>query len=123
MAIAPANFRQLSEADRQRLLQWLTQFDRTWASGRLAAWIKQLPPSTHPLRLPALVELIKIDLCRHWQEGRPVAIEAYVNHYPELANREETLKELQQAEFQVRRQSIGLSPRTEIQQQPTQQPR
>ena len=52
----------LSAANRQVLEGWLVEFDQSWADGRLAARVQQLPPVGHPLRLPALLEMVKIDI-------------------------------------------------------------
>ena len=50
------------------------------------------PPSPtvgSPLRLPALVELIKIDLERQWQLGKQPTIESYLAAFPELGGHDD----------------------------------
>lgn len=104
MALANVNVLKLSDADRQVLEAWLVEFDQTWADGRLAARVRQLPAPGQPLRLPALVEMVKIDLERLWQRGRRVTIDAYLKAYPELGNPDSVPMDLLLAEYEVRQQ-------------------
>ena len=55
--------------------RWLEEFDQSWEDGRLRVMVRQLPPAPSPLRLPALVELVKIDLRRRWKRppNRPTS--------------------------------------------------
>src|SRR5262245_46257428 len=94
---------QLSEPDRRLLESWLYEFGRTWAPDRLVAQARALP-ADHPLRRPALVEMIKIDLERRWQSGRRVAVEAYLKLLPELGPPDTLPADLIQTEYEVRRQ-------------------
>jgi serine/threonine protein kinase len=64
-----------------------------------------VPGSVGPDRLPALVELVKLDLSRQWQEGRPVTLESYLKTFPELGTVETVAPELILAEYEVRCQS------------------
>src|SRR5262249_56298651 len=68
---------------RELLEVWLVEFDQSWDEGRLAARARQIPPD-HPLRLPALAEMVKIDQENHWRRGRPVPLESYLHDYPAL---------------------------------------
>lgn len=95
---------QLADADRRLLESWLVEFDQAWQAGQLAAWVRRLPSPGSVLRLPALVELVKIDLERHWEQGSRVALEVYLKDYPELGTPESVLPDLLQVEFEVRRQ-------------------
>src|SRR5262249_36767205 len=51
---------------------------------------------------PALVELVKIDLERHWQAGRRVTVESYLGDYPELGTPDSVPADLLQAELEAR---------------------
>jgi serine/threonine-protein kinase len=75
---------QLAPADRLQLEAWLAEFEEHWDEARLAVQVERLPPPGHPLRLTALIELVKIDLGRHGQGGRRGALADYAHRYPEL---------------------------------------
>src|SRR5262249_45807652 len=55
-------------------------------------------------RLPALAEMVKIDIERQWQQGHQVSLESYLKQYPELGNPADVSLNLVQAELEVRRQ-------------------
>jgi serine/threonine protein kinase len=57
------------------------------------------------LRLPALVELVKVDLGRKWRSGHPVCLESYLEALPELGTRDTIPAELILAEYEERRRS------------------
>jgi predicted Ser/Thr protein kinase len=94
----------LTEDDRRVLQGWLDEFDRSWGEGRLAARVRELPPPESPVRRPALIEMVKIDMRRRWERGRRVIVEAYLKTYPELGTAETVPVDLLEAECQVRRQ-------------------
>src|SRR5437667_1266581 len=102
MAVVRRNPIALSDANRKVLESWTQEFDRSWDEGRLPAWVRQLPPSESPLRLAALLELVKIDLRRHWLVGRERTAEAYVKDHPELNASKEVLLDLALHEYDVR---------------------
>jgi serine/threonine protein kinase len=104
MAAIHAPLQDLSDHDRHELESWLVEFDVAWSESRLAERVRSLPPSGSPLRQAALVELIKIDLERNWQNGRQVAIESYLQDYPELGTADTLSPELLQVEYRVRKQ-------------------
>jgi tetratricopeptide (TPR) repeat protein/serine/threonine protein kinase len=104
MAMANPRILALSEADRQVLQSWLAKFDQAWDENKLALWVRQLPPAPSPLRLPALIEMIKIDLERQWQRNRRAVVEAYLKFYPELGTAETVPADLLFVEYRVRRQ-------------------
>jgi hypothetical protein len=87
---------------------WLFEFDRSWHAGQLAEQVRKLPPGS-PLRIVALVELVKIDLERQWQQGRPACVEGYLRAYPELGTADTVPTDLIAKEYEVRRQS-GAAP-------------
>ena len=104
MAVTHPKMLELSESDRQLVESWLVEFDESWHSERLAERVRTLPPPWTPLRLPALAEMVKIDLERKWQQGRRVLIESYLKAYPELGTPKTVTADLIQAEYEVRRQ-------------------
>jgi tetratricopeptide (TPR) repeat protein len=80
----PPRLLQLAPADRLQLETWLAEFEENWDEHRLTIQVERLPPPGHPLRLPALIELVKIDLERQWQHGRRLRVADYLQRYPEL---------------------------------------
>jgi hypothetical protein len=84
MPATDAHLAELSDDQREVLETWLVEFDQTWDVGRLAAWMRRLPPHGDCMRRPALVEMVKIDLERRWQRGQRARLEAYVKKLPEL---------------------------------------
>src|SRR4051812_24535631 len=58
-----------------------------------------VPGSVDTDRLPALVELVKLDLSREWLQGRPVNLESYLKTFPELGTVENVSPELILAEY------------------------
>jgi hypothetical protein len=94
----------LSDQDREALESRLVEFDRSWSEDRLAEEARRLPPPDSAVRLPALVELVKIDLERQWQRGRRPRVEDYLQRYPELGNPDTAPPDLLWTEYQVREQ-------------------
>ncbi len=93
----------LSAEDRSRLDNLLLKFDKSWGEKRLPAALRQLP-ADDPLRRPALLEMIKIDLEHRRKAGQKVRLEAYVKSFPELGAADDLPVDLIFAEYQVRRQ-------------------
>ncbi len=104
MAAANTVLRNLTDADRQKVEAWLLDFENSWTPVALGACAAKLPPAGQPLRLPTLVEMVKIDLERQWRNGRPLRIEDYLNSFPELGTPETVAPYLLQAEYEVSRQ-------------------
>jgi hypothetical protein len=97
------NLNQLS-ADERRLLQaWLVSFDNAWDENRLSKQVSDLPRPGSLLRRVALIELVKIDLRRHWQQGQGQRLEEYLEAYPELGTAETVATDLVRAEYEARR--------------------
>ena len=111
MPTIPARLVELSPADRLQLEAWLAEFEEAWDEHRLAAQVERLPSPGHPLRLPALLELVKIDLERSWQRGRRPSLADYAARYPELGPAEALPADLLLAEEEVCRQ-FGEMPAT-----------
>jgi tRNA A-37 threonylcarbamoyl transferase component Bud32 len=104
MFTIPARLLELPSADRLQLEVWLAEFEEGWDEHRLAARVERLPPPGQPLRLPALIELVKIDLERNWQNGRHLTLADYLARYPELGPAEALPPDLMLAEDEVCRQ-------------------
>src|SRR5215831_4203941 len=107
MATTNPKLPSLSEEQRRLVQSWLAEFERDWTEGRLAARTATLPSPGDPLRLPALVGLVRIDLIRSWQRGKRAEVEAYLRAYPELAVGGTVPLELLRAEFDARRRFAG----------------
>lgn len=105
MPVTNAAVLQLAAADRLRLEAWLAEFEQAWAPERLAEQVKRLPGAASPLRQPALVELVKIDLERHWQNGHRPTVAEYLSRYPELGTATTAPADLLLAEYEARQQA------------------
>jgi hypothetical protein len=103
MAATNEQVLRLAGAQRQQLEAYLAEFDQSWHEGRLAEQARALPPDS-PLRGPALVEMVKIDLERQWQRGRQASLQDYLDAYPELGDTDSVPLDLIQTEYEVRRQ-------------------
>jgi hypothetical protein len=98
---------ELCDPDRETLESWLVDFDAAWRDDALAEWVAQrlpAPDQPGPLRLPALIELVKIDMERQWQHGRRLSLGSYLERYPELGTAATVAADLIFAEYQIRRQ-------------------
>jgi WD40 repeat protein len=104
MPTIPARLLELSPPDRLRLEAWLAEFEVSWNEHHLAAQVERLPPPGQPLRLPALIELVKVDLERNWQRGRRLTLGDYTARYPELGPTEDLPPDLLLADEEIRRQ-------------------
>src|SRR6516225_4188615 len=102
MAVTNTAVRELDGRQRERLEAWLVEFEQSWNEGRLAACASQFGPQD-ALHLPALVEMVKIDLERNWERGRCVTVESYLQEFPELGTPETVPADLLQAEYEARR--------------------
>jgi serine/threonine protein kinase len=103
MAAVNPRLAALSDGDRQVVESWLVEFDQGWDEQRLVRQAQEIPQGSS-WRLPALAEMVKIDLERQWQRGRQVSLESYLLEYPELGSPGDVSADLIQAEFEVRRQ-------------------
>jgi Protein kinase domain len=103
MAALNPRLADLSDLDRLVLESWLVEFDQRWDEGILANRVDQIPRGSS-WRLPALAEMVKIDLERQWQRGRQVSLESYLKDFPELGSPADVSADLIQAEYDVRRQ-------------------
>ena len=103
MAALNPRLTKLSDHDLRVLDSWLVEFDQRWDEGLLANRLDQIPPGS-AWRLPALAEMVKIDLERQWRRGRQVSLESYLKQFPELGSPADVSADLIQAEYEVRRQ-------------------
>lgn len=92
----------LSPDSRRELESLLLQFDKEWSPQKLGTEAQKLPAG-RVLRLATLVEMIKIDVARHWQRGNKVLLDSYLQTYPELGTPAALPADLVYAEFQARR--------------------
>jgi predicted Ser/Thr protein kinase len=102
---APApHLASLSPEHRRQLESLASQFGQSWDEKRLAAAMRKLPADS-PLRRPALIEMIKIDLERRRRAGQKARVESYLKYFPELGTADDLPVDLLFAEYQARRQS------------------
>ncbi len=96
----------LPGADRQVIEAWLVEFELAWDPDLLKSRVSGLDqvPLEKWLRLPALIEMIKIDLERQWRHGRQISLDSYLHSYPELGGPDQVDAELIVAEYRVRHQ-------------------
>src|SRR5207245_9211822 len=81
---------ELSKAQRQRLQQLASEFEKAWKTAETTANAPVLdtllPPPEDSLREDALHDLIKTDLSMRWQRGQRICVEEYLENFPELGN-------------------------------------
>jgi serine/threonine protein kinase/HEAT repeat protein len=94
----------LSADERRQLESLLLKFDQSWDEKRLPAALRNLSADS-PLRRPALIELIKLDLEHRRKAGQKVRIESYLKPLPELGTADDLPVDLILAEYQMRRQA------------------
>jgi tRNA A-37 threonylcarbamoyl transferase component Bud32 len=104
MTAADPHLADLSDDERRVVEAWLVDFDLSWGGRPLKDWVRKLPPTGDRLRRAALVEMVKIDLERHWQRGRPAHLEAYLRAAPELGPASCLPADLLLAEYEARRE-------------------
>jgi len=103
MATTNERVMELDDEGRRVLEYLLVEFDQQWTENLLAERLRELAPDSQ-LRLPALVEMVKIDMERQWQRGRLLPVEEYLARYPELGAADGAPADLIQAEYEVRHQ-------------------
>jgi predicted Ser/Thr protein kinase len=109
--VAATTLAQLPEADRALITGWLTEFEQTWGPNRLLERARQLPLAGDPRRLPALQEMVRLDLAHQWQSGRRIRLEAYLKAFPELGTSETVPADLILEEVVARRRAgEGIDP-------------
>src|SRR5262245_23338801 len=104
MQAAKANSYGLSDGNWKVLEAWVAEFRRSWKEDLLPRRVCQLPPEGSSLRLPALTELVKIDMIHQWKAGKQVTVSHYLQNYTELKIPDKILSELIQLEGDLRQQ-------------------
>jgi WD40 repeat protein/predicted Ser/Thr protein kinase len=102
MITASPHLARLSDAERSQLEAWLVEFDLRWNPDLLQSRARELPGGA--IRVPALTEMVKIDLERQWQQGRRVGVEHYLRAFPELGPADAPPLDLIETEVEVRTQ-------------------
>ena len=64
-----------------------------------------VPPPSHPLYLPVLRELVRVDMEYGWECGRPPSLADYQGSFPELFRDRASLEEIAFEEYRLRRQA------------------
>jgi len=96
---------ELTEADRQIVDNWLTEFEQTWSPELLSHRVADLPGGESALRRPALISMVRIDMRRTWQPSGQKVVEKYVKQFPELRGAGGVPLELLQEELELRKSS------------------
>src|SRR5436305_10960067 len=84
--------------------KYIEAFEAARAAAPAADLADFLPPPGHPLHLPVLEELVRIDLEQHWLHGQPVWLEDYLKRFPQLLESSASVRTLAFEEFRLRRQ-------------------
>ena len=82
-------------------------FEQAWLENRRPLIDDYLPEGERGL--PALVELVHVDMEWRWKRGEPIALKEYLERYPELAGDDTVLEDLRQAEECLREQGTEIS--------------
>jgi serine/threonine protein kinase len=93
----------------QSIQDLVTRFEDASHDTAMAPLEKFLPPAGDPLRQISLIELIKSDLELRWRRGKGLALEVYLNRFPELKAQPSLWPQLLVEEFRIRQQ-IGDKP-------------
>jgi formylglycine-generating enzyme required for sulfatase activity/predicted Ser/Thr protein kinase len=107
MAAANAVLTALGKPDRERVEAWLDSFESSWSEGQWRAFVPRLAELDPSLRLPALVETVKIDFERQGRTGRRVRLENYLQACPELWACEGAREDLARSEYGARQEFGG----------------
>jgi serine/threonine protein kinase/lipoprotein NlpI len=87
----------------EELDPFVVSFEKSQAREGRAEIYAHLPGSDHPLYLPVLRELIRVDLEFNWARGAKKQVEEYISSFPELAKDLKSLGEVAFEEFRLRR--------------------
>jgi serine/threonine protein kinase len=92
--------------------KYVEAFEAARSDDPAADFAPFVPPPGHPLHIPVLEELIRIDLEQHWLGGSSCWLEDYLNRFPQLLEASASVRTLAFEEFRLRRQA-GQSPTAE----------
>lgn len=77
----------ICDRDRETLEGWLVAFEQAWTEDAFAEWVaNKLPAPGSPMRLSAMIEMVKVDLERQWQRGNQLTVGSYLERFPELGD-------------------------------------
>ncbi len=94
---------ELSDQDRRSLEVWLEEHSRGWYEDWLDNCVRELRSmSEYAWRMLAVIQVVKVDLKRQWQLGRKVALEKYLEAYPELGGKSGVAADLIWAEMRAK---------------------
>ena len=82
MAATLLGLTDLSTTSIRLVESWLVEFDQAWDERPAGRAGPEAPPPDGSLRLPALIEMVKIDLERQWQRGRRLGLEGLPERLP-----------------------------------------
>ena len=69
---------QLTDRDQEMLETLLVEFDTSWQPDSLSTWAGEKLPEEEPLRRLALVEMVRVDMEKQWQQGRHLPLGSYL---------------------------------------------
>ncbi|HEV3145831.1 MAG TPA: protein kinase [Gemmataceae bacterium] len=104
MNVAKTNITNLPPLQRRMADAWLARFEEGWHEQKLKEFLRSLPPESS-LRQPLLVAMVQRDLTHHWQKGREITVEQYLQQFPELGGVDEIAIELIAAEYNARKEA------------------
>jgi serine/threonine protein kinase len=85
--------------------RYVEAFEAARASDPSADFAPFLPPVSHPLYIPVLEELIRIDLEQSWLRGESRWLEDYIGRFPQLLEASASVRTLAFEEFRLRRRA------------------
>lgn len=92
----------LSDDDRSRFDEFILEFEEQWSTTALDQFSTRLSEFGDDLAQGLLREMILIDIERQWQSGHRVAVEDYLQKYPELGDTQSVPIEFVVAELDAR---------------------
>jgi serine/threonine protein kinase len=84
---------------------YVDQFESAWAQGPPGEIESFLPPVGDEFRNRVLLELVRVDLERRWDQGDDTSIDVYLEEYPELRTDRASLGDLAYEEYRLRLQA------------------
>ena len=93
---------ELTDAHLEELEELASKLEEAWKKGGAVDLAALLPAPESPLRKPALIELIKVDLECRWRKGRTDSLETYIDKFPELGRPKDLPAKLVFEEYRVR---------------------
>jgi hypothetical protein len=82
---------------------FVVSFEKSRAKEEHADLSAHLPEANHPVYLPVLQELVRVDLEYGWTRGGKKNVEEYISSFPEIRSNEECLNAIAFEEFRLRR--------------------